>query len=427
MADRRRQRGAPGRDLPRRGVHPAGDDAHARQDRLPPVVHVLHLAQHRRGDRRVPRRRSPASRPPTCARASGPPRTTSSRRTCSTAAPPAFAIRAILAATGAPTWGIYSGYELVENVAAPGRRGADRQREVRVQAAQLVRRAAQTGIARPAHPAQRDPARAPGAPAAARPDRAPRHGRRHGLLLTARRPPSSRPPAAPTRCSWWSTPTRTTPGRARVQLDLDALGLSDGPGPFVGARPALRRDVHLGRRALRAARPLDAVRPRPGGGGAVTRDPAARPGRHRGDARRRAGAGAADDRHGRPGGPDPGDCRRAPSPPRALPTRSSPGLSRRPGLVPHRGVLRGHAALLRRLHGSGLGRPAGPDRPAGLPAVARRGLPVAAAVLPVPAARRRVRHRRLHGRRLAVRHAWATSPSSSRPRTPGACGSSSTW
>lgn len=33
---------------------------------------------------------------------------------------PAFAIRAVLAATGSPTWGIYSGYELVENVARPG-------------------------------------------------------------------------------------------------------------------------------------------------------------------------------------------------------------------------------------------------------------------------------------------------------------------
>lgn len=31
-----------------------------------------------------------------------------------------FAIRAMLAATGAPTWGIYSGYELVENVQRPG-------------------------------------------------------------------------------------------------------------------------------------------------------------------------------------------------------------------------------------------------------------------------------------------------------------------
>ena len=34
--------------------------------------------------------------------------------------PPAFAIRAVLAATGSPTWGIYSGYELVESVPRPG-------------------------------------------------------------------------------------------------------------------------------------------------------------------------------------------------------------------------------------------------------------------------------------------------------------------
>ena len=34
--------------------------------------------------------------------------------------PPAFAIRAILAATGSPTWGIYTGYELVESVPRPG-------------------------------------------------------------------------------------------------------------------------------------------------------------------------------------------------------------------------------------------------------------------------------------------------------------------
>jgi starch synthase (maltosyl-transferring) len=32
----------------------------------------------------------------------------------------AFAVRAVLAATGSPTWGIYSGYELVENVPRPG-------------------------------------------------------------------------------------------------------------------------------------------------------------------------------------------------------------------------------------------------------------------------------------------------------------------
>src|SRR3954447_7978838 len=33
---------------------------------------------------------------------------------------PGFAVRAVLAACGAPTWGIYSGYELVENVPRPG-------------------------------------------------------------------------------------------------------------------------------------------------------------------------------------------------------------------------------------------------------------------------------------------------------------------
>ncbi|BDZ46397.1 hypothetical protein GCM10025866_23060 [Naasia aerilata] len=34
--------------------------------------------------------------------------------------PPAYRIRAALAATASPTWGVYSGYELIENVARPG-------------------------------------------------------------------------------------------------------------------------------------------------------------------------------------------------------------------------------------------------------------------------------------------------------------------
>ncbi|WP_374100703.1 maltotransferase domain-containing protein [Naasia sp. SYSU D00057] len=34
--------------------------------------------------------------------------------------PPAYRIRAAIAATAVPTWGVYSGYELVENVARPG-------------------------------------------------------------------------------------------------------------------------------------------------------------------------------------------------------------------------------------------------------------------------------------------------------------------
>ena len=44
LADRRGQDGRPRRAVPGRGVHPAGDDARARQARLHPVVHVLHLA-----------------------------------------------------------------------------------------------------------------------------------------------------------------------------------------------------------------------------------------------------------------------------------------------------------------------------------------------------------------------------------------------
>ncbi len=46
MADRRGARGVSGCDLPRRGVHPAEDDVAARQARLHPVLHLLHLAQH---------------------------------------------------------------------------------------------------------------------------------------------------------------------------------------------------------------------------------------------------------------------------------------------------------------------------------------------------------------------------------------------
>ncbi len=34
--------------------------------------------------------------------------------------PAAYKVRAAIAATGAPTWGVYSGYELIENVARPG-------------------------------------------------------------------------------------------------------------------------------------------------------------------------------------------------------------------------------------------------------------------------------------------------------------------
>jgi starch synthase (maltosyl-transferring) len=44
------------RAVPGRGVHPPGHDAHPGQDRLPPVLYVLHLAERRRGTDRLPDR-----------------------------------------------------------------------------------------------------------------------------------------------------------------------------------------------------------------------------------------------------------------------------------------------------------------------------------------------------------------------------------
>ena len=87
VADRRRRRRPPRGDLAGRGVHPAGDDAHPRQGRLPAVLHLLRLAQPEVGAGEYVRS-SPARRRPTCGRPSGPRPTTSSRPTCSTAARP---------------------------------------------------------------------------------------------------------------------------------------------------------------------------------------------------------------------------------------------------------------------------------------------------------------------------------------------------
>ena len=83
--------------------------------------------------------------------------------------PAAFKVRAALAATGSPSWGVYAGYELFEHVAVkPGLGGVPRLREVPDPHPRLgpARRRGHHAGAVP-HPAQRDPARAPGAPAAA--------------------------------------------------------------------------------------------------------------------------------------------------------------------------------------------------------------------------------------------------------------------
>ena len=135
-----------------------GDDAHPGQDRLPPVLHLLHLAQHRGRAHRVPAASWPGRPPPTCGPTSSPTPRTSCTSTCSTAGRRAFKVRAVLAAMLSPSWGIYSGYELCENVAAPaGQRGVPGLGEVPVPAAGLGRGGARAGRHRAVHhPAQRD-------------------------------------------------------------------------------------------------------------------------------------------------------------------------------------------------------------------------------------------------------------------------------
>ena len=106
--------------------------------------------------------------------------------------------------------------------------------------------------------------------------------------------------------------------------------------------------------------------------------------------------------------------------------RACPGAARGPHLVQARGVLRGVGPGVLRRQLRRLGRPARSDRTARLPEVAWRRLPLAAAVLRLPVARRRLRHPRLlqgaagvrHGRRLrraARRRAPARHPGHHRP------------
>ena len=124
VVHRRHQARASGRDLPGRGVHAAEGDALPREGRLHAVVHLLHLAQHRRRAPRVPDRADADRRcRSTCGRTSSPTRPTSCTSTCRRGGRPAFEVRLVLAATLSASYGIYSGFELCENV--PVRPGSE--------------------------------------------------------------------------------------------------------------------------------------------------------------------------------------------------------------------------------------------------------------------------------------------------------------
>ncbi len=79
-------------------------------------------------------------------------------------------------------------------------------------------------------------------------------------------------------------------------------------------------------------------------------------------------------------------------------------------MVQDGGLLRDPPARLLRRQRRRLGRLSRADRQARLPAVARRRLPLAAAVLPEPAARRRLRHRRLLRDPPGLRHGRGLPP-----------------
>ena len=347
----------------------------ARQGRLPPVLHLLHLAQRASASSRSTSPSCRRDRRTTCGRTSSSTPRTSCTPTCSTAGRPAFTIRAVLAAM------------LL----------ADLGRLLRLRAVRARRRAAgQRGVPRLARSTSCGPrdcagGRARGPLAGA----VPRHG-------------STRSAASTRRCSGCATCAsthvdndarhRASARRDRrddrrddlvlVVVNLDPHGAREtdrAPRP-AGARPGLGRRLHRARRA-------DRRRPTQWGQHNYVRlDPHREPGA-------RADASTTDARDGR----DRATTRRRGTPPRAriaFATRPSTDPDWFKRAVFYEVLVRGVRRLQRRRHR----RPARADREARLPAVARRRLPVAAAVLPLAAARRRLRRQRLHRRAARVRH-----------------------
>ena len=133
----------------------------ARQGRLHPVLHLLHLAQHQGGaDRLSDRADAGAGAGVSCGRTSSPTRPTSFRAFCRTAA-----VRRSASASSSPrhcrrVYGIYNGFELCENARGAGQRGISPFREIRVQGLGLGPARQHQGRHRRAEP---HPPRQPGA------------------------------------------------------------------------------------------------------------------------------------------------------------------------------------------------------------------------------------------------------------------------
>ena len=341
---------------------------------LPPVLHLLHLAQPRSGSSRSTSRGLPRDAPRAAAELLREHPRHPARLTCSTAARRRSRSAPSLAATGSPTWGVYAGFELFEHVAVrPGSEEyLDTEKfQIRIR--------------------DWDAADAEGRTLAPYLTRLNEIRRRHPALQQLRNlTVHSSEDDSIDRLSASSEGDDTVivvvnvdPHGTRettVHLDMPALGL-DWHDQFVGARRDHRRDLDVGRAQLRPPRPVRRARPRP----------------HRPEAPR-----------------DPADAHQR---------RHRRGPAReRARLVQDRRVLRGPGPLVQGLQRRRRRRLQRADREARLPRVARRRLPVGAAVLHLAAARRRLRRGRLHQHPARGRHRRGLPRRSSTRRTSAASG-----
>ena len=216
--------------------------------------------------------------------------------------PPAFKIRAVLAALGSPSWGMYAGFELFEHVAVrPGSEEYLDSEKYQIRIRDWdARRGRGTVAGAVRHDAQPRPPGAPGAPAAAQPDGAQRRGRLdRGVLQDRRTAPTAADDTVIAVVNVDPHSTRET----TVHLDLPAHRAGLGR-PVRRARRGHRRGLDLGRPQLRPSRPLPRARAHPDREEhpplmtpmtRTTRDDDPHRARHDGTPPGRPPAGAADD------------------------------------------------------------------------------------------------------------------------------------
>ena len=328
-----------------------------------------------------------ASRASTSGPTSGRTRPTSCTSTCRRAAGRAFAARLILAATLAASYGIYGpAFELWST-----------RRASRAARSTSTRRSTRSGTGTSSGADSLAPLIA----------RVNRIRRENPALQTNRTPALPRHRTTTQLIAYSKVDARTAPTSSLVvvnldphhaqsgwvDLDLGELGLAPHE-PYPGARPADRRALHWH-----------------GARNYVQLDPATLPAHVLRDQRRARASATSTTRDGLVAMADraTADRRRTRSGTR---TRSSTSCT---------------SARSTTATATASATSAGLTQQARLPAGPRRHRALAAAVLPVAAARRRLRHRRLHRRPPRLRHAARLPAASCARRTRAACASSPSW